>query len=245
MLRLQRRRLIGRSARPFAVAAALLAATVTAILGSWLAGRHTVTAFDMHARVPIASHFAGHQRTAVALASLGSTGPVVLATAILAVWMLAVGRMRAAVLAVLAPPVAIAITDGVLKPLVDRSMFGGYLYPSGHTTAAFAVATVVVVLLLDDSSSRPRPVRWAGAVAALLVAVLVAVGLVAAGYHFFSDTIGGAGVGISVSLVIALLVDAVADRRSDAAAGPAAGPAGGPAGSSGRAPESVEPSVAR
>jgi undecaprenyl-diphosphatase len=219
-------RLIGRSARPFALAVLVIAATVTAVLGGWLAGRHTVTAFDVHSRVRIDARFAGHGRTAVVLAALGSTWPVVLATAILVVSMLVRRRLRAVVLAALAPPVAIAITDWVLKPLIDRSMFGGYLYPSGHTTAAFAVATVVVVLLLDESNAGPRLVRWAGAVAALTVAGLVAVGLVAAGYHFFTDTIGGAGVGISVAVLIALTIDAIADRRSDLAAHPGLAPEG-------------------
>ena len=211
---LQRRRLIGRSARPAAYGVVIATAAVTAVLGIMLAGRRTFTDFDLRYDVRIGSRFAGHERLALRLADLGSTVPVVLAIATIAVMMLVLRRMRAVALAVLAPPFAILLTDHVLKPLIDRAPFGVYTYPSGHTTAAFAVATVIVVLVLDETNAGPRALRWTAAFAAVALACFVALGLVAAGYHYLTDTIGGAGVGVAVVVAAALVIDAIADRQS-------------------------------
>lgn len=213
---LQRRRLVGRSVRPVAYGVVVATAAVTTVLGVMLAGRRTFTDFDLRYDVRIGRWFAGHERLALRLADLGSTVPVVLAIATIALMMLVLRRLRAVALAVLAPPLAILITDHVLKPLIDRAPFGVYTYPSGHTTAAFAVATVIVLLVLDETNAGARAVRWTVAVAVAALACFVALGLVAAGYHYFTDTIGGAGVGISVVVVAALVIDAIADRRAPA-----------------------------
>lgn len=58
-------------------------------------------------------------------------------------------------------------------------------FPSGHTTAICALAAVLWLLY-------PR-LRWLYAV----VVLIVAAGLLGADYHFLSDLIGGAAVGIS------------------------------------------------
>jgi membrane-associated phospholipid phosphatase len=78
------------------------------------------------------------------------------------------------------------IRDGVYG---FHFMHGGVAYnsfPSGHMTATCAVISVLWLWY-------PRS-RWLCAVAA----VAVAVGLVGANYHFLSDVIGGAFVGISI-----------------------------------------------
>ena len=51
---------------------------------------------------------------------------------------------------------------GALKPLVHRTYLGVLAYPSGHTTAAFALAAVVTILLLRPAS--PPKARRARAV---------------------------------------------------------------------------------
>src|SRR5438270_456568 len=71
-------------------------------------------------------------------------GSVLLAVLCVIVW-----RPRAALFALVAAPAAAAVTELVLKPLVHREQHvDALLFPSGHTTGAFALALSVVVLLL-------------------------------------------------------------------------------------------------
>ncbi len=69
-------------------------------------------------------------------------------------------------------------------------------FPSGHTTIACAVAAV---LWIRWPHYRPL---WA------TIVILVAVGLIGANYHFVSDVIAGAFVGISTGAAVVLLWDA-------------------------------------
>ena len=113
---------------------------------------------------------------------------------------------RGVALAVLTVPAAAGLTEGVLKPAIDRTIHASLSLPSGHTTAAFSVATVGAILL---SRSRAGPLLTA---AAYLLAAAVAASMVAEGYHYFTDTIAGAGVGAGTVLIGALLIDGTAGR---------------------------------
>jgi membrane-associated phospholipid phosphatase len=211
---LRPRRLIARPVRPAAVAVLVLAVAGTAALGVALAGRRTFTTFDLRWGIHIAHLFRGHSHLALHLANIGGLLSVTVCTMVIAVAMLVLRRLRGVALAVLAVPIATSVTEWVLKPLIGRAPFGVDTYPSGHSTAAFAIATVVVILVLDETSPRPpRVVRLVTAAVALVVACAAALGLVAAGFHFVTDTIGGAGVGIATTLLLALGIDAIADRR--------------------------------
>ena len=66
------------------------------------------------------------------------------------------GRRRLALLSGLGPLVAVALTDLVLKPLINRKILGVLSFPSGHTTASVALATVIAVGMLG--ASRPSVV---------------------------------------------------------------------------------------
>jgi membrane-associated phospholipid phosphatase len=215
---LQERRLIARSWRPAAAGVVVVAAGVTTVLGIMLAGRRTFTTFDLRYGVRIGKQFAGHERLALRLSDLGGPLPIFTAVLTIAVVLLVLRRLRAVALAAIAPAAAVGITEQVLKPLIDRSPFGVYTYPSGHATAAFAVAAVIVVLVLDERNAGPRAVRWAVALIATALAFLVALGLVASGFHFLTDTIGGAGVGVATVVLTALAIDEIADRRKVSAA---------------------------
>ena len=113
---------------------------------------------------------------------------------------------RGVALAVLTVPAAAGLTEGVLKPAIDRTIDGTLSLPSGHTTAVFSLATVGAILL-----SRSRAGRLL-TVPAYLLAAAVAVSMVAQGYHYFTDTIAGAGVGAGTVLIGALLIDGAAGR---------------------------------
>jgi membrane-associated phospholipid phosphatase len=154
------------------------------------------------------------------LAGLGGLLPVTVLTAALVAACLVARWWRGAALAGLAVPAAVALTEYVLKPIVDRSINGYPSFPSGHATAMFALAATCAVLLAS-------PPRLPGAVRLLLVAAAVAVAaavptaMVALGYHYFTDTVAGTAVGIGMVLLTALLIDR-ARPPGGAAPGPAA-----------------------
>ena len=112
---------------------------------------------------------------------------------------------RGVALAALTVPAASSLTEGLLKPVIGRTIDGALSFPSGHTTAVFTVATLVAVLL-----SRRLPGRTRGLLilAAYLLATAVAAAMIAQGFHYFTDTIGGAAVGTATVLIGALVIDA-------------------------------------
>lgn len=89
-------------------------------------------------------------------------------------------RWAAVVLAAVGPVAAAALTQFVLKPAIDRHLDVGLTFPSGHATGTFAV---------------------------LIVAVISGVALVAAQYHFATDVVAGAAVGIGMVTGLALVLD--------------------------------------
>jgi len=171
-----------------------------------------------------------------ALTWLGDPLLVTFITALIALGCAWARWWRGVALAVLAVPVASGLTEGILKPLIGRTIDGLLSLPSGHTTAVFAMATLGAVLLAGTPArARARRARRLVILAAYVLATAVAVGMVAQGFHYFTDTIPGVGVGVGTVLLIALLIDAVAARRGrrrSAEATMAACPAASPPSSS-------------
>jgi undecaprenyl-diphosphatase len=135
-----------------------------------------------------------HLGAALMLASL---------VAICAVW----GRWRLTLLAVAGPAATIAVTT-LAKPVVGRTIHGGYLsYPSGHTALFAAVGYILALLAV-------RELRL-GRLAAMLVilgaagAAGVAMGWAEAGLtaHYLTDTIGGLGAALAIVPATAWLID--------------------------------------
>jgi membrane-associated phospholipid phosphatase len=139
---------------------------------------------------------------------IGTLIPVSLMTVALTVACLVTRRWSGAVLALAATPAASALTEFVLKPLVDRTLHGHLSLPSGHATGMFALAATCAVLLLDPPGHRvPAAVRLLLACLALLVATTVSLAMVARGAHYITDVVAGAGVGTGVVLACALILD--------------------------------------
>jgi undecaprenyl-diphosphatase len=186
---------------------------VTASLALAFAGQARPDGLDRAADAHVRSGLGPYDEQLRLLAKLGGQVPFAVLTAALILACLATRRWRGAVLAGVAVPGAVALTEYVLKPLVGRTILSGYdCYPSGHTTALFALAATCTVLL----TGPVRP-RWPGAVRLLLVlgAVLIAAGvavsMVARGYHYFTDTVGGTAVGIGIVMLTALVIEWAAD----------------------------------
>ena len=124
--------------------------------------------------------------------------------------------------AVLGPGLT-GLATTVTKPLVGRVLHDAYVYPSGHTGGATAMGLVMALLLVQ--LLRPSPAR-AGLLLtgfALLVGGTVGVVVVAKGWHYATDAIGGFLVAVAAVLVCALLLDVLPHRRDDLALTRAAG----------------------
>ena len=99
----------------------------------------------------------------------------------------------------------------MLKPLIGRTSWGDP-FPSGHVTSVAALATALTVLLARTPTRVPRPLRLALAFTAFLIAAAVALGVIGANMHHFSDTVGGAAVGTGTVLLIALVLDILSQK---------------------------------
>jgi undecaprenyl-diphosphatase len=210
---------------------------VTAVLGTLFIHGSRPGWLDAAVDTRVRAGLGGHSRLLNDLVFLGQPIPVIVMTVALVVACLATRRWRGAALVAVAVPAAEAVTELLLKPLIGRTLYGGLSYPSGHATGVFVLAAAVTVLLAGPL--RPRlagPLRLLLALAALLAAAAVAVALIGLGYHYFTDTVGGAAVAIGTVLGTALLVDKVVPPRRRLLAGPV-GPPGPGAGREFPSPE--------
>jgi membrane-associated phospholipid phosphatase len=124
------------------------------------------------------------------------------------------GRLNGAVLAAAAVPAAVGLDEGLLKPLVHRTYLGNVVYPSGHTTAMITLAaTVTVLLLIPPQPARAGALRVLVPAAACVLGAVVAVALIGLRWHYFTDTVAGAAVGIGTVCGLALILDLPAARR--------------------------------
>ena len=162
------------------------------------------------------------------LVVIGDTVPVTLLTAVLCYCCLALRRYTGAIMVVLSVAVAAGGTE-LLKHVIHRIYIDFLSFPSGHSTATFALITCAAVLLIDPPATRaPASMRIVLAALSVGLGVMVALALVAARFHYITDTIGGAAVGIGVTLTIALVLD-WAGRRPGSPGPPAVAASAEPA----------------
>jgi membrane-associated phospholipid phosphatase len=205
-------------ARPAAVAATAACVLVVAIEAVWLRHGMETSGADTAVDTRVRAALAGHRLLLAVLVWAGEPVPVTIMTAALCLGCLLRHRYGQAALVGIAVPLAAAVTELVLKPVIGRTPWGNP-FPSGHVTCTAAMATALTVLL----ASAPRTVaglpRAALAGTAFVVTAAVAVGVIGANMHHFADTIAGAAVGAGTVLVTALALDALGSRLSQARAG--------------------------
>ena len=207
------RPLLAASARPWAVALLAGSAILVAVLGVLFA-RHTVAdPFDRAVDAPVIAWFRARQLLAFRLSYPGTLIPAVVLSAAIAVGCLFTGRRNGAVLAVVAVPAATGLCEALLKPLVHRTYLGQVTYPSGHTATVFALAATIAVLLLAPSAAGARVPRMLVSAAACVVGLVVGVAVIALRFHYFTDAVAGAAVGIGTVCGLALILDLPAVRR--------------------------------
>jgi membrane-associated phospholipid phosphatase len=204
------RPLLAATARPWAGVLLAGCAVLVVVLGVLFAHQSTADRFDHAVDSPVITAFAGHPALALRLASLGTTTPAIVLSVVITLACLITRRLRGAVLAVVAVPVAVGLCEVLVKPLVHRTYLGQVVYPSGHTAAIFALAATVTVLLL--APPRPAVPRWLRILilaTAYLTAGAVVIGVIAVRFHYFTDTVAGAAVGIGTVCGLALVLDLI------------------------------------
>ena len=209
------RPLLSDAARLPAAAIVAACAVITALLGAWLGhGAHT-DRVDTVIDARVKAILPGNVKLLERLAWPGGLRATIGITAVLVLVCVLRRRYRGAALAAISILAAAVITERLLKPLVGRTALGFLSFPSGHATGTFALATAITVLLAG-ASGVPRAVRLAAEVIAFGVAAAVSAAMIALGFHYFTDTVAGAAVGIGTVLATALVIDLVmlAWRRS-------------------------------
>jgi membrane-associated phospholipid phosphatase len=202
------RPLLAGSARPWTGAVVACCVALVAVLGVLFAHMTKADSFDNAVDSAIVALLREHGNLAYRLTYPGTLYPAVVLSGIIVVICLLTGRLNGALLAVAAVPVADGLDDGLLKPLVDRTYFGQLTYPSGHTTAAFAMATTItLVFLIPPQPYRARTIRVLLTAAGCLVGAIVAIAVIALQWHTFTDTVAGAAVGIGAVSALALILD--------------------------------------
>jgi membrane-associated phospholipid phosphatase len=239
------RPVLAASARPRAAVLLAGCAVLVAVLGVVFAHQSTPDRFDHAVDAPIVTWFAARQGLALWLAYPGTMIPAIVLSLVIALACLGTRRLRGAVLAVAAVPVAVELCEVLIKPWVHRTYLNQVVYPSGHVaTIAALAATVTVLLFAPPRPAMPRWLRILILAVAYLAAVAVVVGVIGVRFHYFTDTVAGAAVGIGTVCGLALVLDLIPaawpsriPRRSAAARSP--GTAGQPARS--RGPDRAAP----
>jgi membrane-associated phospholipid phosphatase len=208
------RPLLGPAARRWACMLLACSAILVAALGLLFAHQTTADWLDHAVDSPIINWLDRHPDLAGWFAFPGSQRPVIALTAVIVVACLLARRLNGAVLAAAAVPAAVAVNDGLCKPLFHRTYLGVLSYPSGHAATMFALAaTLAVLLYVPPRSVKARALRVVIWSAAGVLGGVVAVGVIGLRWHYFTDTVAGAAVGIGTVCALALLLDLPAWRR--------------------------------
>jgi len=202
---------------------------VVAVLGAAFAGQTRADGFDNAVDSSFVAFFAGHDNLLTWLAFPGTLIPAIVISVAAAVYCLIAGRLSGAVLALTAAPVAAGLDDHLLKPVFDRTYLGSLTFPSGHTTSIVALTAMLAVLLLvppqrpgrrpgSQPGARPgsRPVRVLVVAVGCAASALVASAVIALRWHYFTDTVAGAAVGVGTVCALALILDAMPVPRRPA-----------------------------
>jgi membrane-associated phospholipid phosphatase len=214
------RPLLAAPARRWAGALLACCAVLIVVLGVIFAHHTEGTRLDHAVDSPIITWLGSHDGLAALLATPGSLLPAGIITTVIVVACLLADRLNGALLAATAVPAAAGLNDGLLKPVVHRTYLGVLTYPSGHTATMFALAATVAVLLVIP----PQPAR-AGTLRVLITGTVfvlgaaVALGVIGLHWHYFTDTVAGAAVGIGTVCGLALLLDLPAARKQFGRAG--------------------------
>jgi len=190
-------------------------AVLVTALGILFAHQTTADGFDRAVDAPVIGWLFGHPDLRLWLAYPGTLTPAAVLVVAAAAGCLLAGRLNGALLAVAAVPIATGLDEVLIKRLVDRTYLGSLAYPSGHVTTVSALAaTATVLLLIPPQQAGTRLPRVLLTVVAWAVTVVVAVAVMSLEWHYFTDTIAGAAVGVGTTAGLGLLIDLPVVRRA-------------------------------
>ena len=202
------RPLLGATARAGTAWLVAGCAVLVTALGILFAHQSTADGFDRAVDAPVIGWLFGHGDLQGWLAFPGTLKPAAVLVVAAAAGCLLVGRLNGALLAVAAVPVATGLDEVLIKRLVDRTYLGNLAYPSGHVTTVSALAaTATVLLLIPPQQAGTRLPRVLLTVVAWAVTVVVAVAVMSLEWHYFTDTVGGAALGVGTVCGLAFILD--------------------------------------
>ena len=207
------RQLLPAAARPLAVAIVAACVLVMAIQGVWLKHGMETGWVDTVVDAKVRAGFGGHPLLLAMLVWPAAPVAVTAMATVLVLVCLFRRRYGEAALVAISVPLATAITELVLKPLIGRTSWGDP-FPSGHITSVVALATALTLLLATMPARIPRPLRLVLACTGFLIAAAVVFGVIGSNMHHFSDTVGGAAVGTGTVLLTALILDMLSRRHA-------------------------------
>jgi len=191
----------------------VLAAITLVVLGFAYAGRSVGSAVDLGIRADLRQLQSPWRQIALVVDWTGEPVGAALLLATFVLVFLRIGNRRAALLTIVGPGVAVAVTM-VMKPLVGSTINDGFLsFPSGHTATATSFALVAMLVVIGG--------RQFGAVTGLLLVIAMAVPAAAVmawaqvllNAHYPTDTFGGFCAAVAVVPAVAWTIDLVADRQ--------------------------------
>jgi membrane-associated phospholipid phosphatase len=137
---------------------------------------------------------------------LGNPATVVVLAVLLAGLALALGHRRLAVLAIVGPGLT-GVATTTLKPVIGRTIDGGWAFPSGHTGGATALGVVAALLLITVLRTATGTSALLLTAGASLSGGVMALALIAGRIHYPTDTVGGFCVAVAVVLTCALVIE--------------------------------------
>ncbi len=202
------RPLLAAPLRPLAWGVVATGTLVLAVMGIWLHDTTQPTTNDNRIGAWLVAHIGVRaQNLLLMLSEPALTVGIVLAVAAVAALR---RRWRVAALALLGPGLGFLLEAYVLKPGIGRRLDTAYAFPSGHETGVVTMLTLLVVIVWH--ARLPRTGKAAALIVALLWSIGAAAGLVRAGYHYASDTLGAMALGPAVVLLVAFGLDGLVRR---------------------------------
>jgi undecaprenyl-diphosphatase len=181
---------------------------VALAIGAVFAHQSTADVFDRALDDPVIRLLGRHPTVLHWMQYPGTQVPALVLSLAMAAACLAARRLNGMVLALTAVFIATRLDEWLLKPLFHRTYLGAISYPSGHTTSVVAIiACYVVLFLLPPQLPKMRSWLLAGLVVLLALLVVTALGVIGLSWHYFTDVVGGAAVGVAAVCALCLLLD--------------------------------------
>jgi len=193
-------------------AVAILSGLMVVVLAAQYAGDIAAGPLDRWVQATVRALWPEPGLGTILIASVGDPFWVVVFTGLLAAVCLALGRRRLAVVAGAGVGMTGVVTTA-LKPVVGRTINGGFLaYPSGHTAAATVLTLIVTLLIVDLLRVRGLPGVLLILSGTGVAGSGMALSQIIQGTHYVTDTVGGFCTALVVVPATAYVVDRLADR---------------------------------